>query len=219
MILNIMSSVFSFCLVFLNFFVQTIEQANKSINLLVNQYLDKKVIYYALYSKHDQFLACLYDRRSFVDRLWLTMQQLMIWLRLDTDTLFTYADIDENFNSLSHYSINAAIISYIDNGTIKEKMFLQRECPTHCTDIPDFNYIYCIAEDDNGHCVDITTCFNKFKNEVLQNKDLQCKDFVKIFIDYAKFSFKIQELKSLKVMTDDTLTEVLFKGNDVIKHQ
>lgn len=216
-------SLLSFCLVFLNFFLQTFEQAYNNIDLMINRCLDKKVIYYALYSKQDNFLACLYDCRNFSDRLWLALQQLMVWLKLDTDTLFTYVDVDKNFEHLSDYSINAAIISYIDNGIIKEKLLLQRveniDNSLHTSKQFDFNYIYCIAEDENGYCVDMTAYFNKFKHEVLQNKHLVCKDFVKIFADYAKHPFHIQRLKVLKVMMDDTFTEVLFKDNDIIVHQ
>jgi hypothetical protein len=211
--------ILSFCLVFLNFLHQTVTSTRNSLEKMVNNCLHKKVVYYALYSKHDNHYACLYDCRSFWDRLWLVFQRLLISLKLDEDTVFSYDDVDDNFECMSSHFIDVAIIVYIEDGVLKEKMFMQNT--TKKSIVPtnnNFKYIYCVVEDDQERTLDLTSSFNVFKQNINQNKILLCKDFVKLFVCYKNYTFNVDRMICLKMMPDDTFDEVVFKDNDVIHH-
>jgi hypothetical protein len=188
----------------------------------VNKALDKKVIYYALYSKHDQYYVCLYDYRSFWDRLWFSFQRVLVTLRLDDDVLFSYEDVADNVENLMPHMIDVAIIAYLENGMMKTKMFINHKDETRIiqnTQPDKYNYVYVIAEDENEECmVDLTACFNTFKDVVADNHLLTCMDFINIFIKFHKASFNKDAFKHIKLMCDDTFTEVLFKDNDIIEH-
>lgn len=212
-------NILSFFLVFLNFLHHTITDTRKAVEKMVNNCLHRKVVYYALYSKYDNHYACLYDCRSFWDRLWIVFQRLLISLRLDEDTLFSFDDIDKNFECMSSHFIDAAIIVYIEDGVMKEKMFVQEATkkvivPTH----NNCKYIYCVVEDDQEQTLDLTSSFNVFKQNIDENKILQCKDFVKMFVCYKNLFFNTENMQCLKIMQDDTFHEEVFKGNDVIHH-
>lgn len=208
----------SCCLVFLNFLCQTIDAFKQTIDKTVNGCLEKKVVYYALYSSHDHHYACLYDCRSLWERLWIVFQQVLIWLKLDEDTLFSYNDVDENFEGMSSYLIDVAIIVYIENGVMKEKMFIQQGKKKETSPKPNYTYVYCVAEDNHQNTEDLTLQFNTFKKSVSENASLRCKDFVKLFVAYKKSKFNVDDMKCVKAMYDDTFTEVLFKDIDVIEH-
>ena len=208
----------AFILLFLNFLHQASNTIKQHTDFLLNKCLDKKVMYYALYSRHDNYYACLYDCRSIWEKLWVALQQVLIKLRLDDNYLFSYDDINSNFECLTSFLINAALIVYVEDGQLKHKLFLHKEKEDDKHSSRKFNYIYCIAEDVDGNFQDLTESFNMFVKEIHQNKTLTCKDFVTIFTQFGKHSFNVNKLYHVKMMPDDTFTEVLFKGNDIIEH-
>lgn len=211
-----------YSLMLLNFLVQTFTSAKCAIHNVVNKTLENKVIYYALYSKHDQYYVCLYDYRSFWDRLWFSLQRILVKLRLDEDVLFSYNNVAENVENLTPHMIDVAIIAYLDDGKMKTKMFINQEGKEGSIQNikPDkYNYVYVIAEDENEECmVDLTACFNAFKDVIAENHLLTCIDFINIFIKFHKACFNKDAFKHIKLMRDDTFTEVLFKDNDIIEH-
>lgn len=208
-----------FCLLFLNFLHQIIDKTYLALNDTVNRCLENKVVYYALYSARDSHYACLYDCRTLWDRIWLVVQQILIWLKLEHNKLFSYADVDDNFETMSTFSIDVAIIVFIENGKMKEKMFIQNTAKKEQVQPPrHFKYIFGVAEDNQQNTLDLTTHFNTFQNNVYENKQLLCKDFVKLFAGYGKHRFDVNDLKCVRLMPDDTFTEVVFKDNDVIDH-
>ncbi len=212
--------ILSCSLILLNFLHQTVTNVKCVAYKAVNKVLNRKVIYYALYSKHDQYYVCLYDYRSFWDRLWFMFQMMFVKLRLDEDVLFSYDDVADNVQNLMPHMIDVAVIVYLEDGMMKTKMFINQEGKKNQICTPDkYDYVYVIAEDENDECMlDLTACFNTFKEVIAENLLLTCMDFINIFTKFHKELFNKDAFKQLKVMCDDTFTEVLFKDNDIIQH-
>jgi hypothetical protein len=78
-------------------------------------------------------------------------------------------------------------------------------------------FVYAVVDDEMFE-YDLTHIFNDFLVGIYNNQSLNCHDIVKIFCKVTKTNADLSRF-SLKCMTENNLTEIIFKEKDIISKQ
>ena len=192
-------------LTIIHFYVDVQDKVSQWVDKQINRRIEGEVVYYGLYNKSEKFYACLYDHRSFWDRLYMALPTFL----KTTYNTFTMSDIEHNIPDVFEF-LDAAIIVYARNGKLVKCLLTNNnyESPCH-KDI----FGYAIAEDEDNNEVDVTSVMNEFG----VCHSLTCGDLVRIFSKLINAKpFDANKIKVFKCMKVATFEDELFKEEDIV---
>lgn len=196
-------------------FVSFCEKMHNTLNTCLNNFVNKRlegvVLYIALYTKDDNYYALLYDITSLYDRLFLVLMSYINRNYFKKHSIFSIKDADENFNNLAHLLIDVGVVSYIHKGTLVHKLLIEDAKAAKNIKHP---VIYAVASDENGKEVNLTPLFNVY-SELVFSTYFNCKDVVSVLTNRLQSPLSSNKFE-LRVMSEITYDEHVFKGNDNI---
>jgi hypothetical protein len=212
----------------INFYETTKQRIHITINNTVNSRLEGRVLYYAMFSKHDTelFYTCLYDHTSIWSRVQLIVRNALSYNPnfYNDMNVFQYEDVYNNVDNLTSFMIDAVIVTYVDKEQLVTRILSYKDDvvpTTECIDnIGNIGFIYAILTIDDGsdnkNEYDFTSDFNTHVCDIV-NSPLRIGDFLSIFNERYKRTI-IRNIAitdaTLKVMADNDFTEQVFKMND-----
>lgn len=199
----------------INFYDVFSTKIKNVVDGFVNQRLEGRVLYYALYSKSDNYYALLYDYTSTWRKLKLVIMHIVDKSYLENKNIFHFNDVSENISHLTNYSIDCAVVTYMENTQEHHRLM------TSNNEIEDINisFVYAMVyENDTVDSLlyDMTKDFNTYKNDIFQIKTLNIENIVTILMMKKQMNLPNFNDLSLKCMMDDSLNELVFKANDNI---
>lgn len=195
------------------------------IDTTLNSYLEGYAIYYGLYSQSEKYYGQLYDYRTIAGRLYIiVLHYLFPSSRCFERKLFTYEDITANLDNLKDLSINAAMVTYVSNGMMHDRLLVcgsssnsSSEPEPNANPKPTFKFIYVIVGDDK-HQLDVTSYFNRYIDALFASSTpLTYHDTLNIFV--GKYNLDIdmsRENMVIKACSDITFQDMVFKDNDIL---
>lgn len=208
----------------INFYETTKQRIHITINNTVNSRLEGRVLYYAMYSKHDVelFYTCLYDHTSIWSRVQLIVRNALSYNPNYYNDLnvFKYEDVYNNVDNLTSFMIDAVIVTYVDKEQLVTRILSYKDdvVPTiECIDNPHkIGFIYAILTNSSKDEYDFTSQFNTHVCDIV-NSPLCIGDFLSIFNERYKKTI-IPNIAitdaTLKIMTDNDFVEQILKMND-----
>lgn len=208
----------------INFYECTKVRLNTLTNNVVNSRLEGRVLYYAMFTKHDTELCytCLYDHISLWARMQLLLRRLCSWNPdfYNDMNVFMYEDVYNNVDNLTSFMIDAVIVTFVDNNQLVTRVLSYKDDvvpTTDCINNPSkVGFIYAILTSEEGDEYDFTKEFNHHVCDVI-NSPLSIGDFVSIFNErYRKAPIKNISVTdaTLKLMVDNDFIEQILKMND-----
>ena len=199
----------------INFYDVFSTKIKNVVDGFVNQRLEGRVLYYALYSKSDNYYALLYDYTSTWRKLQLVIMHIVDKSYLENKNIFHFNDVSENISHLTNYSIDCAVVTYMENTQEHHRLM------TSNNEIEDINisFVYAMVyENDTVDSLlyDMTKDFNTYKNDIFQIKTLNIENIVTILMLKKQMNLPNFNDLTLKCMMDDSLNELVFKANDNI---
>lgn len=213
-----------YCFIYIfNFCENAYLNIQRYISLTINNRLEGRVLYYAMYTKgkQDNYYTQLYSLTSLFDRLKLIILNCIYSNYFEHISVFTYKDVVENIENLTSFMIDAVIVSYIKNGHLetsilsyKEEDYKNDSNDTATSRSPKF--VFALVVSNNGEEHDFTKEFNKHLNDI-KNSPLVISDF--IYIMKSKYNKPLDDLDNyqLKVMMDNDFNEVLYNSSDKLE--
>lgn len=200
---------------FINFYDVCSTKIKHFVDGFVNKRLEGRVLYYALYSKSDNYYALLYDYTSTWNKLKLVIMHIYDKSYLETHNIFNFDDVSENIAHLSNYSIDCAVVTYMENTQENHRLM------TSSNVIEDINvsFVYAMVYENDtvdSPLYDMTKDFNTYKNDIFQIKTLNIENFVTILMIKKQMNLPNFTDLTLKCMMDDSLNELVFKAKDNI---
>lgn len=208
----------------INFYESTKVRLNTLTNNVINSRLEGRVLYYAMFSKHDSelFYTCLYDYTSLWARVQLIIRSAVSFNPdfYNNVNVFLYNDVYANVDNLTCFMIDAVVVTFVEQNQLvtrvlsyKDDAVPKTECNCKSSKI---SFIYAILTSDDGDEYDFTHEFNNHICDII-NSPLSIGDFMSIFNELYKKTI-IQNISitdaTLKVMTDNDFTEQILKMND-----
>jgi hypothetical protein len=192
-------------LTIIHFYIDAQDKVFEWIDEKINNRIEDQVVYYGLYNKSEKFYACLYDHRSFWDRLYMAIPT---FIKPKYNT-FTMDDIQRNLPDVFDF-LDAAIIVYARDGKLIKRLLTKENYQSTCHKNV---FGYAIVEDENSVEIDITSVMNEFG----VCHSLQCGDLVRIFSKLISArTFDINKIKALKCMKVASFEDELFKEEDIV---
>lgn len=183
------------------------------VSLKINSQLEGRVLYYAMYTKgsQGQYYTQLYDLTSVVDKIKLIV--LSFWYNdyFNKNSVFTYDEVSSNIENLTSFLIDAVIVSYIKDGSLRTEILSCEK--NNNTSTPREKFVYAVVVSQNGEEHDFTKELNVHVNDI-KDSPLVIKDFVHIIsVKYQKNLEDMNNIK-LKTMMDDDFNEVMYNSDD-----
>lgn len=198
------------------------ETTKEHINNTINGKLEGRVLYYAMFSKHDTelFYTCLYDHTSMWSRVQLVVKHALTYNNdyYDSMNVFKYEDVYNNIDNLTNFMIDAVVVSYVENQQIVTRVLSYKDDVVVGTpQNQKFSFIYAILSIDDGvEQYDFTRELNYHVGDIIDSP-LSIGDFLSIFNEKYKKT-AVQNIAmtdaTLKVMVDNDFVEHVFKMND-----
>lgn len=217
------SAIIYFFIYIFNFCENVYNNFQRYISLTINNQLEGRVLYYAMYTKgkQDDYYTQLYNMTSLFDRLKLIIMNCIYRNYFEHISVFTYKEVYDNIENLTSFMIDAVIVSYIKNGYLqteilsyKEEEYKNDSNDTATSRTPKFVFVLVVS--DNGEEHDFTKEFNQHLNDI-KNSPLVISDF--IYIMKSKYNKPLDNLDNyqLKVMMDNDFNEVLYNSSDKLE--
>jgi hypothetical protein len=182
---------------FVGSFLQLNEYINNQILKLKNYLGDKHYIQFAFYDIHQERMMWIYN----YDNIFYL---LMLWIDMYLSNIYKYLI---PYGKICYLNKDQIVVgSYMNNG----KQLYEFGNP-----VPKQNpakFIYCIVNND----YDVTKEFELFKTSIFANKTLSCKDVLIIIQLFFDRNYKVLDNIELKLVMDDTFSEITFKGKDLL---
>lgn len=198
------------------------EVTKEHINNTINGKLEGRVLYYAMFSKHDTelFYTCLYDHTSVWSRVQLVVKHALTYNLdyYDSMNVFKYEDVYNNIDNLTNFMIDAVVVSYVDNQQIVTRVLSYKDdVVVNTPQTSKLAFIYAILSTGHGEeHYDFTNEFNYHASDIIDSP-LSVGDFLSIFNErYKKTTIPNIAITdaTLKVMVDNDFVEQVFKMND-----
>lgn len=217
------SKIIYFFIYIFNFCENVYYNIQRCISLTINNQLEGRVLYYAMYTKGktDNYYTPLYSMTSLFDRLKLIILNCIYRDYFKHVSVFTYTEVYENIENLTSFMIDAVVISYIKNGYLETKILSYKEegykndsNDTATSRSPKFVFALVVSEDGEEH--DFTKEFNQHLNDI-KNSPLVINDFIYIIKSKYKKHLDNEDNYKLKVMMDNDFNEVLYNSSDKLE--
>lgn len=183
---------------FVGTYLQLNDYYNNQILKLKNYLGDKHYIQFAFYDKYQERMIWIYNYNNI-------LYLLTLWIDIHLSNIYKYL---MPYGTTYFLNIDQIVVgSYMSNGKqmyefgepiIKNKKHMK--------------FIYCVVNND----YDVTREFELFKTSILLNKTLTCKDVLIIINSFFGKGYKVSEDVELKLVMDDTFSEITFKGKDLL---
>lgn len=215
--------IFNIMTCIINFYDAIIQGLTGAVERQINNKLEGRVLYYAMYTRSDKdlYYTCLYDFTSLWDRIKLAFCcSIRNKQFLNNNSIFFYDDVYNNVESLTSFMIDAVVVTYVHDNKLVNHILSYKD-----NVVPNKNlraktmqnvFIYAVVADEKGTQYDFTKEFNSHVCDII-GSPLYIGDFVCIFNARYKgnaINNADIQLLTLKSMTDNNFDETVFKMND-----
>lgn len=209
-----------------NFCENTYNSVQRYISSTINNQLEGRVLYYAMYTKGKQgnYYTQLYDMTSLFNRLKLIILNIIYHDYYASNSIFTYTEVYTNIENLTSFMIDAVIVSYINNGHLETKILSYKEedynddsTDTATSRCPKFVYALVVSQNEGVEKeYDFTKELNKHITDI-KNSPLVISDFIYIIKSKYKKEMGDDDNYKLKTMMDNDFNEVFYNNNDKLE--
>lgn len=205
----------------INFCDQVYVSLKSTVDKHLNHRLRGRVLYYALYSKSEQCYAVLYDYTGFWHRLWLVMFSFIFNNYFETQNVFEFSVVKSNIQNLSHFFIDCAMTSYVDDESkIRHRMLSYKESESMSNTkineiVRSVHFIFAMVVDvrDNEH--DFTSAFSDYKEDIITAESLTISDIITVLSHRLERNVETDGC-IVKTMLDNDFVELVLKDNDIL---